>query len=226
MELWVPSQTLDIHNIHLEPFQPQISQKILMAPIKYIDNNVTLDSLVILTPPIEVIHHDIQTGRLILSLADQAHFATKLNMLQSYLASTLFLHQQTFFGFVNPCLNAEFFRRMFFPLVYNKKLTLYMGVSSRSVRVYDNGAAAAAAATATATTEAPQQQQQQGMHRTLAQGEKVRIAFQIQGISILTSPALTILQMATPSIATQTDASGSSVCKIRFQQNIRAIYCL
>ena len=214
MELWIPSQTLDIYNVHMSPFQPQISQKIMVAPLKYIDTNVTLDNLVILTPPLEVIFHDIQSGKLILNLSDQSQFATKLSMMQTYLASTLFLHQQSFFGFINPVLTAEFFKRMIFPLVYNKKLTLYMGASSRSVKLHEKGCAAAAAAAAAATG---------GMYRSLVAGERVRVAFQLQGISILTTPALNILQSLT---VPQIDVSGTNMCKIRFQQNVKAIYVI
>ena len=205
MELWIPSQTLDIYNIHMSPFQTQISQKIAVAALKYIDNNVTLDNFVILTPPLEVIFHDLQSGKLILNLADHMQFAVKLNTLQTYLASTLYLHQQTFFGFVNPVLTAEFFKRLIFPLVYNKKLTIFMGASVRTVRVYEKGSSS------------------QGLHRALIAGEKVRIALQLHGISILTTPALSILQSLSGS---QIDISGANMCRIRFQQAVRAIYVI
>ncbi len=189
----------------MSPFQSQISQKIAVASLKYIDNNVTLDNFVILTPPLEVIFHDLQSGKLILNLADHMQFAVKLNTLQTYLASTLYLHQQTFFGFVNPVLTAEFFKRLIFPLVYNKKLTIFMGASVRTVRVYEKGSSS------------------QGLHRALAAGEKVRIALQLQGISILTTPALSILQSLSGS---QMDISGANMCRIRFQQAVRAIYVI
>jgi hypothetical protein len=187
----------------MSPFEPQLSQKIMIAPLKYIDNNVTLSNFVILTPPLEVLFHDLQTGKLVLSLAEHATFATKLSTMQAYLATTLYLHQQSFFGFVNPTLTTDFFRRMIFPLVYNKKLTLYMGNSAQSVRVYGSGPV------------------QQGMQSALQQGEKVRIAFQLHGISILTHPSISILQTLLP---IQTDASGGNLCKLRFQQSVKAIY--
>ncbi len=205
MELWIPAQTLDVYNIQVLPFEPQISQKILIAPFKYIDTNVALNNLIVLTPTLEVIHHDLQTGKLILNLAENSQFATKLQMLQSYLASTLYLHQQTFFGVVNPALTADFFKKIIFPLVYNKKLTIYMGASSRTVRVYDKRVGTGAGV---GTAE-------QGMTRQLVAGEKIRVALQLQGISIL----------ATPSIL-QVDASGANMCKIRFQQNVKAIYMI
>ncbi len=188
----------------MSPFEPQLSQKIMIAPLKYIDNNVTLSNFVILTPPLEVLFHDLQTGKLVLSLAEHSTFATKLSTMQAYLATTLYLHQQSFFGFVNPTLTTDFFRRMIFPLVYNKKLTLYMGNSAQSVRVYAAGV-----------------EPQQGMQSALQQGEKVRIAFQLYGISILTHPSISILQTLIP---VQTDASGASLCKLRFQQSVKAIY--
>ncbi len=188
----------------MSPFEPQLSQKIMIAPLKYIDNNVTLSNFVILTPPLEVLFHDLQTGKLVLSLAEHGTFATKLSTMQAYLATTLYLHQQSFFGFVNPTLTTDFFRRSIFPLVYNKKLTLYMGNSAQSVRIYGSGVGP-----------------QQGMQSALQQGEKVRIAFQLHGISILTHPSISILQTLMP---IQTDASGASLCKLRFQQSVKAIY--
>lgn len=203
MELWIPAQTLDVYNIQVMPFEPQISQKILVAPFKYIDTNVTLNNLIILTPTLEVIHHDLQTGKLILNLVENGQFATKLQMLQSYLASTLYLHQQTFFGVVNPALTADFFKKIIFPLVYNKKLTIYMGASSRTVRMYDKRVSGGA------------MHAEQGMTRQLVAGEKIRVALQLQGISILTTPSIL-----------QVDASGANMCKIRFQQNVKAIYMI
>ena len=216
MEIWIPSQTLDIHNIHMSPFQTQINQKVLIAPLKYIDTNITLNSLNILTPPLEVLFHDIQTGRLILSVADQPHFAIKMQMLQTYLASTLYMHQQSFFGFTNPFLTIEFFKKMLFPLVYNKKLTLFMGASAKTVSIYDKDGMVAATSTQTP----------QGIQRVLKPGESIRIALQLQGISILTNPALSILQTLRE-IPTQTDISGViNMCKIRFQQQMKAIYVI
>jgi hypothetical protein len=213
MEIWIPSQTLDIHNIHLRPFQSQLSQKILLAPLQYIDNAITLNNLTIVTPPVEVLHHDMQTGKLILNLADQHMFSTKMQMLQTYLASTLYTHQQSFFGFSNPVLTIDFFKRMLFPLVYNKKMTLFMGASARTVQVYKKGGAAAAAAAAP------------GISEPLQQGAIIRVAFQLQGISILASPSLAILQGLSVMPANAADISGViSMCKIRFQQAMKAIY--
>ncbi len=210
MEIWIPSQTLDIHNIHLRPFQSQLSQKILLAPLQYIDNAITLNNLTIVTPPAEVLHHDVQTGKLILNLAEQPMFATKMQMLQTYLASTLYAHQQSFFGFSNPVLTIDFFKRMLFPLVYNKKLTLFMGASARTVQVYKKGGAAAVAP---------------GISEPLQQGTIIRVAFQLQGISILASPSLAILQGLSVMPVNTADISGVvNMCKIRFQQAMKAIY--
>ena len=194
----------------MSPFQAQLNQKILVAPLKYVDTNITLNNLNILTPPLEVIFHDMQTGRLVLNVADQPQFATKMQMLQTYLASTLYMHQQSFFGFTNPFLTIDFFKKMLFPLVYNKKLTLFMGASAKTANIY----------------ETPGSQPTQGIQRLLKPGETLRLAIQLQGISILTNPSLSILQTLTE-IPTQADISGVvNMCKIRFQQNIKAMYIL
>ncbi len=211
MEIWIPSQTLDVHNIHMSPFQTHLSQKILLAPLKYVDTNITLNTLNILTPPLEVLHHDLTTGRIILSVADQGPFATKIQMLQNYLASTLYMHQQSFFGFTNPFLTVDFFKKMLFPLVYNKKMTLFMGSSAKTVQVYETG---------TATAPVP------GIQRIFRAGEFIRVALQLQGISILANPSFSILQQLTE-MPTTADISGAvNMCKIRFQQNMKAIYVI
>jgi hypothetical protein len=191
------------------PFQGHISHKILMAPLKYIDNAITLHNLTILTPPLELLHHDLQTGKLVFSLADQPHFATKMHMLQTFLASTLYLHQQSFFGFSNPALTVDFFKRMLFPLVYNKKLTLFMGASARTVQVWTDGL------------------QRTGCASAIAPGTVMRVAFQLQGISILANPSLTVLQSLTQLPEAAADISGVvSMCKIRFQQAMKAFYII
>ena len=212
MELWIPSQTLDIDNIHMAPFEQHASQKIMVAPIKYSDTNISLNNFITLTPPLEVLFHDIHSGKLVLSLVDHPVLATKLSKLQSYLAMTLFINQQSFFGFVNPLLTAEMFRKMLFPIAYNKKLTIYMGSSAQSVRVYGQASSAGERSGSSCTT---------GLQSALVQGEKVRIAFQLHGLSILTHPSIPLLQALMP---LQTDASGGSICKIRFQQSVKAIY--
>lgn len=190
------------------PFQSHLSQKILLAPLKYIDNAITLHNLTILTPPLELLHHDVQTGKLLLNVADQPHFATKMQMLQTFLASTLYMHQQTFFGFSNPALTVDFFKRMLFPLVYNKKLTLFMGPSARTVQVWGADGL-----------------QRVGCAAPLAPGTMMRVAFQLQGISILANPSLTILQSLQALPTDAADISGViNMCKIRFQQALKAIY--
>lgn len=218
MELWIPSQTLDIHNIYISPFQAVPSshlivgrntgtQKILIAPLKYIDNSIILNNLVILSPPLEVIHHDPQIGRLILNVANQHFFATKMQTLHSYLATSLCMNQQTYFGFTNPMLTIDFFKKMIHPLIYNKRLTLFMGASSRTVQIYKEDG----------TTET-------GIQTALQQGQTIRVAFQLQGISILTNPSLSLLQSLTE---LPTDISGiTSICKIRFQQSVRGIFMM
>lgn len=215
MELWIPSQTLDIHNIYISSFQSlqqsvihnTSPQKVLMAPLKYIDNTVILNNVVILSPPLEVIHHDAQIGRLILNVANQHLFATKLQTLHTYLASSLCMNQQTYFGFTNPLLTIEFFKKLIHPLIYNKRLTLFMGASSRTVQICkDDG-----------TTEI-------GIQNALQQGQTIRVAFQLQGISILMNHSLSLLQTLTDPM---TDISGiTNICKIRFQQAVRGIFIM
>ena len=124
MELWIPAQTLDIQYINLGSFQPSENQRVLVAPLKYKSPAVSLNTLTILTPTLTVIHHDPHTGRIVFDASEHPFFVSKLALLHEAMAMTLAQNQQTFFQFPLG-LTADHFKRMLFPLVNNKRLTLF-----------------------------------------------------------------------------------------------------
>ncbi len=195
MELWIPYHTLNIQNIHIQPFHATDTSKVLIAPFKYVDNSLTLSTVIILSPPLQVIYHDMTTGRILLDASTAPFFVNKLQTLQETIAHTLCDNQASFLG-IHMGLTAEHFRKMLFSLVNNKKLTLFMGGSARSVPIYSSSGS---------TT---------GIQREFQAGQRLRIAFQLQGLSIL----------ANPQINPQQILEGQSPFRIRFQQAMKAIY--
>lgn len=195
MELWIPYNTLNIQNISLQPFHQTEAQKILIAPLKYTDNNITLNTVTILSPVLTVIHHDIVTGRIILDASVAPFFINKIQTLQETIAYTLCQHQAAFLG-MHMDLTVEHFKKMLFSLITNKKLTLFMGGSARYVPVHTKDGVTA------------------GVHEEFVAGQKLRIAFQLQGVSIL----------ANTQINPQQILEGQSLFRIRFQQAMKGIF--
>jgi hypothetical protein len=195
MELWIPAQTLDIQYINLGSFQPSENQRVLVAPLKYKSPAVSLNTLAILTPILTVIHHDPHTGRIVFDASDHPYFVSKMALLHEAMAITLAQNQQTLFHFPLG-LTAEHFKRMLFPLVNNKRLTLFMGASVRTLK-YASG-----------------NEIQEGFPGVALNGQKMRVAFTLQGISVLSNsfaPALIPI-------------SDPNIFRIRFQQSIAAIF--
>ncbi len=97
MILSIPYQALEIGNIHLTPFQSDKYGK-AVARMSYKDNSIDFHDVSILSPPIRVVDYNPENSRLRLDLSDQHNFKVKLNMLQEYIISTLYVHQQSFLG--------------------------------------------------------------------------------------------------------------------------------
>lgn len=195
MDLWIPAQTLDIQYINLGVFQPSENQRVLVAPLKYKSPAVTLNSLTILTPTLTVIHHDPHTGRLVLDASEHPFFVSKLALLHDAMAMTLAQNQQTFFHYPLG-LTTEHFKKMLFPLVNNKRLTLFMGASARTLKYVSGG------------------ETREGFSGVAMSGQKMRVAFMLQGISVLSNSfAPALMPLPDPNIF-----------RIRFQQSIVALF--
>jgi hypothetical protein len=171
MELIIPSQTLEVNKIHLSSFQPIDNRgHISLAPFHYNDQSITLKNIHLLTPPLTVINHDINTGRIQLDTSDHSHFSTKLYTLQEYLLSTLFVHQQSLFGVV---LTQDGLRSLFKTLIYKNKLTLFLGSSTRTLKYVKNN------------------KEQLGLSEQIPQGTKIRCIINLQGIALMTGNPFT-----------------------------------
>ena len=181
----------------MQPFHLSDTSKVLIAPFRYVDTTLTLNSVIILSPPLSVIHHDMTTGRILFDASTAPFFLNKLQTLQETIAQALYSNQASFLG-IHMGLTTEHFKKMLFSLVNNKKLTLFMGGSARSVSIHNSSG----------TTT--------GIHREFQTGQRLRIAFQLQGLSIL----------ANPQINPQQILEGQSPFRIRFQQATKAIFVI
>ena len=134
MLLSIPSQALEISNIHLTPFQSDKYGKAI-ARLSYKDASIDFQDVSILTPPLKIIDYNPENSRLRIDLSDQSNFQVKLNTLQEYLISTFYVHQQSFLNQKNE--PTENIRQLFHFLLDGSTLSLYIFPTS-SVRKDDN----------------------------------------------------------------------------------------
>jgi hypothetical protein len=160
MELWIPSQSLDVKKIHMCDFINE--DKYSIAPLEYYDGNLTLKNVTIMTPPLVVSYYDRDTGKLQFDLADYQQFATKMNSFQSHIVGVLAAHQRRLFGIAVE-YTSELIESMIQYIVYKNKMTLYTG-SNKTITLFecDN------------ENRGP-----------LKIGDKIRCAVQIKGISCI-----------------------------------------
>lgn len=123
MILSIPYQALQIGNIHLTPFQFDKYGKSL-ARLSYKDCSIDFQDVSILTPPLKIIDYNPENSRLRLDLTDQFNFQIKLNTLQEYLASTFFVHQQSFLNNTNNTQDS--IHSLFHFLLNDSTLSLYI----------------------------------------------------------------------------------------------------
>jgi hypothetical protein len=123
MILSIPYQTLEVGNIHLTPFQTDKYGKSI-ARLAYKDNSVDFQDVSILTPTMRIIDYNPESSRLRIDLSDQTTFKTKFNLIQEYLISTFYVHQQSFLGINNN--SYETISDLFHFLLLDSILTLYI----------------------------------------------------------------------------------------------------
>ena len=123
MLLTIPYQALEIGNIHLSPFQANKYGKPI-AYMSYKDNSIDFQDVSILTPPVRVIYYNSDSSRLTIDLSDQHNFQVKLNMLQEYLVSTFYVHQQSFLN--QNIYSRNNIRELFQFLLNDSTLSLYL----------------------------------------------------------------------------------------------------
>lgn len=122
MILSIPYQTLEICNIHLNPFQYDKYGKAI-ARLSYKDNSIDFHDVSILSPPIKIIDYNPENSRLRLDLTDETIFQNKLHTLQEYLVSTFYVHQQSFLNQRDELY--ESIRQLFHFLLTDSILCLY-----------------------------------------------------------------------------------------------------
>lgn len=142
MLLAIPYQTLEVGKVHIDSFRLDRKGRSL-APLTYKDASVDLGDLTLLTPDLPVVRAEMfrstgagagagagaspERGRLLLDVTGSPVFQTKLNTLQEYIAASLYLHRQMFFG---KELSAEEVKAMLQPLLVGSHLCLYTYSSS------------------------------------------------------------------------------------------------
>jgi hypothetical protein len=93
MDFAIPSQLLEVNNIHMNTFQKKANYP-AMASLHYKTSTLALKHCTILTPPLTIDEWNPVKGRLRLNCDEFAGFKTKLTTIQDFLVNTIFVHQQ------------------------------------------------------------------------------------------------------------------------------------
>ena len=172
MDFAIPSQLLEIGNIHMRPFHQKGSYPPL-APLQYTSQNITLKHFTLLTPPLKIEEWNATKGRLRLNCAAHMQFKTKFYAIQEYLVGTLFVHQQTFLGCRD--LSLDTVGQCFKPLFVDGILSCFISVY-HLFPLYDNGRRIG-------TEE---------FEAALRSGREMRLLLQLTGVSQVTNRISTL----------------------------------
>jgi len=140
VELSIPIQALEIGKVHLSSLQilpernpkPGVENRPI-APLSYVDSGVTLPCLSILLPSLKITRWDPATGRLDLDLSNFQYVYTKLNTLQEYIISTVYMQQASWLG--RSDLDHDTVRLLLQPLISHNTLTLFLHGPNPSLKV-------------------------------------------------------------------------------------------
>lgn len=184
MEWCVPLQKLEVGKVHLGPLYSQqqitigrpVRDKKPIAPLGYVDGQIVLPALNILLPVLTVQSYNAQTGRLEVSI-DNAFSIGKLQALQQTLLNAITVYQQGWFN--SSVFTHEDILHAFQPMIENNILHLYCPVIARTStdeqRKYSGNL----------TRIWVNNEWQDGLlPGVLKSGQRIRIALQIQGISL------------------------------------------
>lgn len=97
MLLTIPYQTLEIPNIHINPFKNDKKGRAI-APLIYKDCSVDINDVNLLTPPLVVENYDPISCRMTLSVRDVRSFSKKIQLLQEFLINIFYVHRYTLLG--------------------------------------------------------------------------------------------------------------------------------
>ena len=132
IELCIAIQALEVGKIHLSPLKlmedrnpkPGVDNRPI-APLSYLDSGISLPCLSILLPSLKITRWDPKSGRLDLDLSQSnAYVQTKLNTLQDYIVSTVFMQQGSWLGRTD--LDHDTVRSLLQPLISGTTLTLFL----------------------------------------------------------------------------------------------------
>lgn len=172
MEWCIPLQKLEVGKIQLGKLMNRPArEKKPVAPLAYIDGQVTMPVLTILLPHLTIDSYNPINGRLELQI-DSSWISGKLMAIQTTLLEAICVHQSSWFGANH--FSQEEILRFFQPMIENGKLHLYCPSTLQEkkkgqtgIRIWKEG------------------NWIEGVRPGfLVQGQRVRVALQIQGISL------------------------------------------
>ncbi len=139
MDLAVPSQLLEINNIHMMPFTRKDKYPPI-ATLQYNTPQLNMKHCSILTPILKIVDWNPVKGRLRLNCEEHPYFQTKMSAIQEYLINTIHKYQSLLLFdptvvaplefshdeirsvfkviFEEPCLNCYISPHHLFPLYY------------------------------------------------------------------------------------------------------------
>lgn len=165
MDFAIPSQLLEVGNVHMLPFVQKGSYPPL-AILQYTASNITLKHFTLLTPPLVIEEWNGTRGRLRLNCERHTYFKTKFLALQEYLISTLFVHQQLFLNRTD--LSHDTIRACFRTLFDKSTLSCFISLN-HLFPLYDDG----------------QRVEPEKFAEALKSGREIRLILQLTGISQL-----------------------------------------
>ena len=172
MEWSVPLQKLELTKIRLGNLMSRIHrEKKPLVPLAYADGQMVMPVLTILLPHLVVESYDTPTGKLILTL-DTPWITNKLTSVQTSLLNAIYQQQISWFG--ARLFSYDEIVNLFQPMIDKNKLYLYCPTTLEDkrkgngvIKVWKEG------------------DWIEGVRPGFfVEGERVRVAFQIQGISL------------------------------------------
>jgi hypothetical protein len=132
MRLVIPATSLEIGRVHLSPFEKRNGEEKLIAPLSYNDTYFKMKDIEIMTPVLTIDSYNASAGHIRClapisgpgSKSAVSIFATKLNMLQEYIISTLHLHQSSILGRTD--LERDIISRCFQKLFVDNYINIYI----------------------------------------------------------------------------------------------------
>lgn len=172
MEWALPLQKLELSKIRLGSLSSRPNrEKKPMIPLAYVDGQMTMPVLTMLLPHMTVESYNSANGRLVLEF-DGAWVSTKLNSIQTSLLTAIFNSQMSWFG--TKQFSYQDICSLFQPMIDGNKLHLYCPSTIVEKR---KGAGVIKLWKDDGWVEGVRP----GL---LAQGQRVRVGIQLQGISL------------------------------------------